>query len=412
MPSPASSKNPIKRLGKKQIGVMLVTAIMAVLAFLHILSGLAEKANPLLAARVWSGNDVAWSQAASAQLLKMENLEAIMLPDGGGVSNRNNRSASRISLYARASLLASPMQEGALRNLAMASLIEGKREVAEELALAAYGNSRRDVGVQMVLVVRRLERGEIPQALNHIDEALRTNNDVAQQVFPALAQALTFPEFKAAFQPYVRKDNRWLADFLVFALSNRLEPALIGEIIAEAGELPDRPGRSVRELAPAYLVAEDQVRLAREIAAKLSEKQVPAANGGLSDNTFSNDDIIAPFGWDWSTSRQLSIDKAADKGGSLEIRSTLPFSGEIMRQMLTLPAGRYRLSYRGHLGDNSGWVLRCASTNRTLLSNETRPIATFSVPSSGCDGQWLFLTAKALGPLDIRLDRVDLSHLD
>jgi hypothetical protein len=390
------------------MAVGMLTAIAACAAQAHIISGLTERIQPEFASHIWPGNDEAWARAASRELAKVDNFDKLVLSGEHLSEGAGGAPLRKARFYAEQAVRSSAVQEEGLRNLAYLALLGGEGDKAERIARVAYGVSRRDVGTQILLVVRALSRQDVASTLLHVDEALRTSSGVREPLYTVLAQALSHSEFKSLFRQYIRKDNEWLAEFLLFALENRIQTRIVGEIIAEAGPLPDRAGASIRELAPAYLIAADEVGLARRIASRLPQGSAPAINGGLSDPDFRQPQVVAPFGWTFPNSDAIDIRRPTRIASALYGSSSLPFEGEILRQLLVLPSGRYIFRFDGELGENTGWNLRCTSTGRTLMDNNVSFSKEILVPSEGCTGQWLTLESRALGVVKLKLRSVQL----
>ena len=163
-------------------------------------------------------------------------------------------------------------------------------------------------------------------------------------------------------------------------------------------------------MAPVYLVAEDEITLARRIAEQLPATLSPAQAGGLSDPTFREREIVEPFGWTMTAGSAISIQRSNGGPFALSATSGIPYSGEVLRQLLVLPPGRYRFAYDGELGDNSAWILRCTNSGKSLISTNGADSHIFMVPVTECEGQWLTLESRALGPVDIKIRSVRISR--
>ena len=227
-----------------------------------------------------------------------------------------------------------------------------------------------------------------------------------------LVEGIETAKFKDAFKNYVNAENPWVSDFLIFALSNKLESRTIGELIAEADTLPIRQGASIRELSPGYLVAEGEVGLARRIAMSAPALQRPAPRGFPSDPEFEGKPIIAPFNWTLTRNTIVSFTGLGNPNEPLHFTSATAYSGELASQMTNLAPGRYQLSSKGRLGDNVEWAITCAGTGQVVLDNVSNGPRQFIVPSDECEGQWLRLNAMALGAVDASIESVSIRRVD
>lgn len=398
-----------KRPTRRTVAIGIGTLSLAWAAFAQVASELAESGRPDIAADLYPSNDYAFAQLGSLELARLPQLENVLA--GQSSERQRTESTRRLASLSLKALRASPVQEAAYRNLAFVAMLEGDDAKALELAKVAERISRRDLATQVVLSRAALLDGNYAGGLRHIDAALRVSNEGRAQLYPAMAAAMSTEGFEDVFRSYVRADNDWLADFLIFAMGTEASAVDAARIIADAKDLPPRPGLSLREIAVAAAAASSEIKLARRIAGQLEESKRPAPDGGLSDPHFMNGTIPVPFRWIFTTDRNVTVRLPAGEGEVMQISSALPFSGELTRQLLTLRPGTYRLSFVGSLGENTGWNLRCRETASSLIEDVTAPSVRFTVPSEGCEAQWLRLQAKALGALSVELEEVAIKRV-
>lgn len=388
-------------------GLFFVVAGLALAgaSWAQIASNLAEDLRPDLAAKWWPGNDRALARLGEFALLKAQVQQK---GSGTQVTSTDVKSLGEARGYARASLRASGLQSGAFRVLAIAALAEGDETESWELAKAAERLTRRDERIQLLLSRRALLDRRIAVGLRHVDLALRGDQDMRMELFPALATAVRDKEARPYFAPYMRANNPWLADFLVYALTEGPAPKAIGEMIAEAGKLPDRPGTSIEEIAVPRMVQIGEPVLARAISRRLPAAERPAP--GLSNPSFSNDDqTVLPFGWSYSDRSELTIQLPRSRSDAgLTITSTGSFSAELAQQLLTLTPGSYRLDVVGAKLGHAHWRMTCSGSGEALLSEAGLGDNRFDVPRENCDGQWLRLEGDGKGVVDVELTNVSI----
>lgn len=384
------------------IGLSLACAAAA---FLLSASVVTERFNPALATALWPGNDGAWAKRAAIELATVKGLDKVLV---GRVSSQGTPAPYRLRFFAAKALRSSALEESALRTLAYASLIEADEKRASSLLRAANATSRRDIASHILLAREALLAKNLDRALAHFDLALRVNFAIRDQIFPMMAQALAYPDFQRSFAPFIKRDNLWISEFLRFSVEKGLNPQAIGEIIAvSAGALPPLPGSDIREIAPVYLVSNGEIRLARQIASQLPPAQRPAKGGGVSEGSFRDTNVAEPFGWTFTSSSQVSVLPPGGQAETLTISSSMAYSGELARQLLTLPPGRYRLRATGELGSNTSWQLTCTPGSQALApAGRSGGDFVFEVPKTQCEGQWLRLEARAIGPLEVNLREV------
>lgn len=404
--APAEARAPAAR--RRSLTLALLTLAAAAGAFLYSSSVIIERTNPAAATALWPGNDGAWSKRAMLELATIEGLDRILL---GGSDSKRATAPAKLRSFAQIALAHGALNSGALRVLAYAGLIEGYETRAQALAQAANATSRRDVATQILLARRALIDKDVARALTHFDQALRVNSAIREQIFPMMAQALTYPDFQQSFAPYVRHDNAWIAEFLRFSIEKGLNPRAIGEVIVTAKDLPLVLGSDIRELAPVHLVSKGEIGLARAIALQLPPDRRPARDGIISEQNFQDTGVVEPFGWTYTPASQVVVTLPVVDGDALSISSSAAYSGELARQLLTLPAGRYRLRTAGRLGNNAHWSLTCTPGGQSLHQKAGTADFAFEVPRTGCAGQWLTLEARAIGPIDINLQRVETIRL-
>ena len=131
--------------------------------------------------------------------------------------------------------------------------------------------------------------------------------------------------------------------------------------------------------------------------------------GAAHNGDFESDGDLQPFDWAYGDGDGVRGIRLPKKVGSLQ-QFALYYEldsgkqGEIARQMVVLPPGKYQLSGAHNISDNDQlgsltWQIICADTNVAVLNGSTTNPSLetrFVVPTSGCGAQWLILNARAL----------------
>jgi hypothetical protein len=125
----------------------------------------------------------------------------------------------------------------AIRILGFSADIHNNQKLAERLNLLAHRLTRREANAQLWLLERAVQRNDLRTVLVRYDELLCTNMKLQPILFPKLAEALSDPELRHAFAPYIRKSPIWLGGFVGFALGQPNADAL-SSLIRQAGGLP------------------------------------------------------------------------------------------------------------------------------------------------------------------------------
>lgn len=402
-----SARGKVRRpWGRIALGTV-AGVVLATSAFLQSLSNLTEEGSPVLAAKVWPDNDRALARVASLQLAASQTAAAMMQSGEAALDSAAvDEDLSGVREFALRALAASPLNSAAFRNLAYLALIKQDEVQALAYARTAESLSRRDAAAQLLLTRAALLESDFATALAHFDVALRTSNSANREMFPLLASALTSDEIRTSFRPYMRSDNPWLTDFLLFAIESAPAPAVVGRLVADAPALPERPGASLQEIAVLRMVQVNEPALARRIAMQVPEEQRPAADGGLSNSSLSlAAGIVQPFDWVPANDGTLNFSDLTD---GISVTSEYSYRGELLRQMTTLSPGAYQLRYSGALSPGVGWTVTCTGTGEQLVAGSAATTAGFTVPE-GCDGQWVRLNAQGTAPVNAEISEVTIA---
>ena len=248
----------------------------------------------------------------------------------------------------------------------------------------------------------------------HFDAILRTDNEVWDRIFPALAAFTINPRGLEALVAILGNDDPPWRRWFLTRISERL-----------ANE--DRLSQLYRDLrsANAPLTADElQPFFARLIkAAKFDEayetwvSRLPPLQRSSSGHPYNGDFAIdpdgSPFDWVWRSAPGTDFQLAnldATAGRALRIQ----FSGarvgtDLVTQLMRLPPGTYRLTgkLKADLRTQRGlwWRISCANILKVSVSPQIltlsqsplidgrapwRPFGVnFTVPEAGCPAQWL-----------------------
>ncbi len=234
--------------------------------------------------------------------------------------------------------------------------------------------SRRDAAVQIWLADDQLRRGMIASALRHYDLVIRTQPAAGEEVITRMALIMTARRGRAYLQPYIRRDNGWLAALIGTSVGKLPKAEPIGRLFVERKmKAPNLP-----ELDPIYsqlvyrLISEGSDEVAVALYPLL-----PRSNGSaLSDVRPTIDgkpvDGYPPFTWYFADGSAQGATLIGLGGGE----SGIEFFGSpgtvgIAAMKLIAPRGDMRLQ----------WQLRERSTN--LQSTATWNATCLSGPSKG-----------------------------
>jgi hypothetical protein len=235
-----SSLNPYQRHYKSgdrapkwsalRIGTVLTIALLglasAAMAGQFSLAMATRLQNPSVSLRFDANQPVALATLADGELQK------------GGTA-KSLIQAEALSLRA---LRAQPLNARAARVLAFARKGLKKNEVkASQLINLAAKTSRRDLGTQIYLIEQAVAEDDIPTALTHYDIALRTDRKASGLLFPVLSSAISLPEIRTKFAPFVAKQPAWLMDFYEFHVQTSNNMGSLAAILPRKSRQRDMP---------------------------------------------------------------------------------------------------------------------------------------------------------------------------
>lgn len=334
---------------------------------------------------------------------------------------------ARAADYARAAIRRDPTLGTPFRVLGFIADANGDRAAARALITHAELLSRRDLPTQLWLIDDAVARSDMKGALTHFDTALRTSLLAPTVLFPVLGKALSEPEIVDALAGTLAARPSWRDRFLADAIDK--SPELAGLVrLSDQLRMRRTPLDAAQQRQLLNRLTEAR---AFGLVARMRPSAVPGAALGQAviDPGFDADTGIFPFAWTLTEQDGLSARREGATEGAtalrLAFRADIGRGGELARQLLVLKPGRYRLQWLGghDAPDALGapvWSVSCADgPPRSLLSGDMavgagtqRGSGEFTVPASGCQGQWLGLAARAStkpGGLNGWVDRVEIT---
>jgi hypothetical protein len=279
-----------------------------------------------------------------------------------------------LSVPAQMALRTAPLSGGALRLMGYGADLKGDAKRAERLNLLAIRVTQRENGAQLWLMEAAVARNDVKGALARYDILLATDLSVRDQLFPQLALALSDPEIRAAFIPYVRKAPSWLVPFVSQAAGGSPAPDVMSYTIRTAGGLPNTAAARASETnLMAHLFAKQKFAEAHAFYVTLSgaTAKVPVST---SFDDASTDVRFVPMTWYLERRANAGADFMG-KGLDRSIRA-FALSGEIGMvafKHLFLAPGTYRFVTSQKIVMNSAnaratWAVRCMTdANQAVL---------------------------------------------
>jgi hypothetical protein len=379
------------RLEPRHVLAYLVIAFLAWRIVCHGLSALLAPHDPRAA--------LAFDAADPTTLIQLAQREL--------APNDDRRAETARSIAARL-LAVDPLAPGALSLYGKAVAQLGDAERAERILRLAAAHLPIDLVAHAWLYDSALANGRLLEALDELDTLLRARPSLAQQLAPSLQAMLSsgaavedrfFRQLAAAppwravivaeLAPLIKDPN------VMLRLFGRLQTSKARPSDAEMSVLLARLLRDglYDEAYAAWLAHLPQERLA-QLGLLYNERfQYPVSN--------------LPFDWTFAPTSGATIAVAEEEGRktlSVEFYGArVAFSN--VAHMLMLAPGRYAFSGAARTDDLDNelglrWRIYCAAnTSQTLattrLLKKTTPLRAFrvefTVPSEGCDAQWLKL---------------------
>jgi len=320
--------------------------------------------------------------------------------------------------FARRAIRASPLDGRGYRQLAA---LTADAALSQRLLEIAVARSPRDVRGLAALAQAALVDRRFGDAVRHLDQMLRVEGDELDRLTPLLHDLAATPQARAPLLEVLAASPPWRAQWLSRLARDAPQPAAVAPLFdmlrAAPGGLRDVEldvwlERLLREglFAPAYLAWVDALP---------PERRARLAN--LHNGDFEQPLTDRGFDWRLATVPGARIARAQTAGmvgtHALQVEFAhrrVPFRH--LRQPLLLGPGRYRLAGRVRLDALDTprglvWTIECAGRGAPVAQSEAfagnagwRTFAMdFSVPASGCAGQWLSLRLPARIPAEQRI---------
>lgn len=307
---------------------------------------------------------------------------------------------------AEQSIAQGPMAKGGFRVLAEVAARRGDREQAAKLFSYVVRLDNRDFASQLWMIEYHETSGNAHLAIPSYDSLLRSYADIKPVLIPRLIEAASSPDVAPAVVTVLSYEPAWKTPFLNTAVQTAAPAAL--------SRLFDRMGADNQHLDP-DITRKFIARLVGSGDYPLAAHQYARATGspfGLYRNgQFDDGSQFPPFDWNFSWSSQYQVEPDSDPDGrrSLHVRWTDAAPSPLLRQLILLPPGRYRLMGQSIRREGDGaavptWSITCRGS-RNLASSQAGNLpdrwtgftVEFEVPRQNCHAQWMTLDVGSSG---------------
>jgi hypothetical protein len=390
-----NAKSPLFFLSLKRASIFLVIGSLCMISIFHTLSCIITQSAPDLAVRTWSNNAIALN-------IRTEKFLKNPKKDPHGYTS--------ISL-ARRSLLVQATNGRALRNLAIALFRNGKSlSEATKVMRLSDDLTRLDIAAQLWLIKDAALNQDIKAVLKRYDTILLTSYEGRNLLFPMLASALSDPEFRKSFHPYMSSSNVWLPAFVTYVVQGAKSPDGLADLVVESKGLPHGSIFRVMETQILErLIAFGQFDRARRMYISLSDAKpsILSSINFTDSNIRSNHEVMA---WQLSNTPEISsiwVFNSKSKQNQLIVDAMASAPQVVIRKLLFHSPGRVnfksRLSASGiQAGADIFWQIQCLHNGRSDIIWTSKSFTAgisflidevFIIPDS-CPHQYVSLVVK------------------
>lgn len=280
--------------------------------------------------------------------------------------NASSAERSRSEQVARQALRQDATAVSAVATLGINAQLQNDTARARNIFSYADKLSRRDLRTRLWAIEDAVARGDIQNALQQYDIALRTSRLASDLLFPVLAGAVADPAISSALISRLRMRPAWSGPFIVYLADNATDTtaaASLFEGIAKVGIVPPDVPRSV-------LIR----RLTEQGKYDAAWNVYAAATSGVDrrqsrDPDFTSN-LVQPSVFDWVPIENDGVTATIqhdEKGGDFYFAIPATMSGPVLRQMQLLPPGEYILEGRSTgvtqpVDSRPYWVLSCGNS--------------------------------------------------
>jgi hypothetical protein len=395
-------RQDITRLGTKRSAAEwaargLLAALAAALALASLadsLAAVAVIADPAEAHRLapWSGRITA---ALAAQRFALEPTPS------------TSSDAARLAVLA---LRQDPTAVDALSVLMLQSQLRNETYRARAIFRVSQALSRRELKPQLWAIEDAVNRGDISDALDHYDLALRTSDVASDLLFPVLAHAVAEPKIRSMLIDKLATRPNWARSFINYLAVNVVDPITTVRFFEQA----DRASLPILDAERTAVV---NAVAARGLYDQAWSYYTLFRRGGVRRDSSRDAHFLIsaddPALFDWATLNDAGATASIQRsvgGGLVDFSAPSGAGGAVLKQTELFPPGTYVLEGRSaniNLPADSRpyWRLSCQDgreVGRVEVPNSTEAngkfIGVLTVPSQ-CSVQTLTFVVRSSSEL-------------
>lgn len=312
---------------------------------------------------------------------------------------------ARATRVAQSALRNDPTAVEAVATLALDAAIRGEEGRARDLFIYSQVLSRRDLRTQLWAIEDAVGRGNVAEALDHYDIALRTKPRAPGLLYPVLVAASSDANVRSELVRKLTASPRWADSFLNYAARNNEDPANIVRLFRQLGGANFQVPMAASDILINSLLAEGSAEEAWSYYSLVRK----GAQRHISRDPVFEIMPATPLAFDWKVRGGRGISAAIQPGenGSVFDFAVVPsLGGILLEQVQVLPEGDYVLEGKSSnielsTASRPYWILTCrggGEAGRLDVPNSSpgdgRFFGHFRVPHD-CPLQILALVARS-----------------
>jgi tetratricopeptide (TPR) repeat protein len=314
-----------------------------------------------------------------------------------------------------------PLDVKILQNLALIAGLRNQTHKQEQLALILPLYSKRDIASQLASANILLARGQVDEALDHLDAMLRANPETGPSVFPTIAGLVLQQKGNAKLARLLDSGAHWRRALLDYAINADEEGQAGYEILKSLRkEKLDIKDEELRALV-SKLVKSNRIDKAYFVWLDFIATDDLRFVSTVFDGGFDREPKNMIFDWTLTPRQNARIGVENRLGSTVNRNLALEFLSDKgvfanVKQYLRLLGGEYKMTFE-YMGKNLKaqqgliWTLRCINEKSTLGQSQnffqSGPWAnyefSFVVPEDNCDTQVLTLESASRAALDTQI---------
>jgi hypothetical protein len=301
---------------------------------------------------------------------------------------------------ARQAFAREPLAADALEVLALDANARGRKKAADALFADVHQLTKRNAMADLWLARRAAENRNMPAALTHFDELLRSSPAVREPILQQVAMATRDSRFREGMARLLASSPVWSPDFWRVASAIPTAAPSVAQLrIGLVGKGLQFDPESDKALALG-LLDQHQFGIAEVLYRKISGRPA-SANEKVRNPRFDHQSILPPI--DWMTYSVGDFGSGiVPRSGRMYLSAVASPGGGVAREWVSLDPGRYVLTSTLHVDETSGSDDRVVARLSCIRSDLTQDFVLrrgtdrhqFLVPSGGCENYWLDVVAS------------------